>query len=91
MARCLLLEAGLPKKLWTYAAKTAAYIRNRCYNPRLEITPFEAITGKVPTLSNMHTFGTMCFAYLQNKKKLDPRCERGIFLGYDSNSPAFLI
>ena len=91
MARCLLLEAGLPKKLWTYAAKTAAYIRNRCYNPRLEITPFEALTGKVPSLSNMHTFGTMCYAYLQNKKKLDPRCERGIFLGYDSNSPAFLV
>ena len=91
MARCLLLEAGLPKNLWTYAMKMAAYIRKRCYNPRLGITPFEGLTGKVPNFSNMHTFGTECFAYLQNKKKLDPRCEKGIFLGYDSHSPAFLV
>ena len=91
MDRCLLLEAGLPKNLWTYAVKAAVYIRNRCYNPRLEITPFEALTGKVPNLSNMHTFGTVCFAYLQNKKKLDPRCEKGVLLGYDSHSPAYLV
>ena len=90
MARCLLLEAGLPKNLWAYAVKMAAYIRNRCYNPRLAITPFEGLVGKVPDFSNMHTFGTECFTYLQNKK-LDPRCEKGIFLGHDSHSPAFLV
>ena len=91
MARCLLLEAGLPKKLWTYAVKASAYIRNRCYNPRLGKTPFEALTGEKPSLANMHTFGTICYAYLQNKKKLDARCEKGIFVGYDSQSPAFLV
>ena len=91
MARCLLLEAGLPKKLWTYAVKASAYIRNRCYNPRLGKTPFEALTGEKPNLANMHTFGTICYAYLQNKKKLDARCEKGIFVGYDSQSPAFLV
>ena len=32
LVRCLLLEAKLPKKLWTYAVKTAAYIRNWCYS-----------------------------------------------------------
>ena len=36
MARCLLLEAILPKFLWTYAVMTAVYIRNRCFNSRLE-------------------------------------------------------
>ena len=30
MARCMLLESNLPKKLWTYAVMTAAVIRNRC-------------------------------------------------------------
>ena len=39
----------------------------------------------------MHTFGTECFAYVQNKKKLDHRCEKGILLGYDSHSPAYLV
>lgn len=91
MARCLLLEAKLPKKLWTYAVKTSAYIRNRCYNSRTGITPFEALTGEKPNLDNMHIFGTVCYAYLQNKKKLDARSEQGIFLGYDTQSPAYQV
>ena len=39
MARCLLIDAELPKQLWTYAVMTSAYIRNRCYNPRTGKTP----------------------------------------------------
>jgi transposase InsO family protein len=46
MARCMLLEANLPKRLWTYALMTAVYIRNRCFNSRLGKTPYEALTGK---------------------------------------------
>jgi transposase InsO family protein len=46
IARCLLLEANLPKFLWTYAVMTAVYIRNRCFNSRLGKTPYEALTGK---------------------------------------------
>ena len=37
----------------------------------------------------MDSLGTTCFSYVQNKTKLDPRCEKGIFVGYDS--PAYLI
>lgn len=91
MARCLLLDAKLPKELWTYAVMTAAYIRNRCYNPRTKQTPFYLLTGRKPDLSNMHVFGTVCFAYEQNKTKLDARCKKGIFVGYDKCSPAYLV
>ena len=91
MARCLLIEAKLPKFLWTYAVYTSVYIRNRCLNRRLGITPFEALTGKKPNLSKMHIFGTNCFAYVQNRTKLEPRCEKGVFLGYDKSSPAYLV
>ena len=34
MAKCLLIEAGLPKSLWPYALKMSAYIGNRCFNNR---------------------------------------------------------
>ena len=34
MARCLLLEAKLPRHLWTYAVMASVYIQNRCFNPR---------------------------------------------------------
>ena len=91
MARCLLLEANLPKKLWTYAVRASAYIRNRCYSPRTGRTPFELLTGVKPNLCNMHVFGTVCYAYVQNKKKLDARSEEGIFVGYDNQSPAYIV
>ena len=91
MARCLLLEAKLPKSLWTYAVKASAYIRNRCYNSRTGKTPYEMMTSLKPNLSNMHVFGTVCYGYVQNKKKLDARSQQGIFLGYDTESPAYLV
>ena len=46
MTRCLLLQSGLPKELRNYAARFATYVRNRCYNNRLDMTPFEAFTSK---------------------------------------------
>ena len=91
MARCLLLEAQLPKEFWTYAVMTAAYTRNRCFNNRLGLTPLEAFIGKRPDVSNMHVFGTACYGYVQNAKKLEPRGCKGIFVGYDRDSPAYLV
>jgi hypothetical protein len=91
MARCMLLESNIPKYLWNYAVLAARYIRNRCYNPRLGKTPLEAFTGKRPNISNMHVFGGKCFAYVDDTKKLDARSEEGVFIGYDKNSPAYLV
>ena len=91
MGRCLLLHSNLCKEFWPYAVMTAAYIRNRCFNNRLKQTAYFAITGKKSNLSNMRVFGSECYAYKQDKKKLDPRCTKGIFLGYDKESPAYLV
>ena len=70
---------------------SAAYIRNRCYSERLKQTPYFTLTGRRPNLSNMRMFGSKCYAYQQDKKKLDPRCKEGIFVGYDRGSPAYLV
>ena len=91
MGRCLLIQASLAKVFWPYAVMAAAYTRNRCYNNRLKQTPYFALTGRRPNLSNMRVFGSECYAYKQEKKKLDPRCTKGIFLGYDKLSPAYLV
>ena len=48
------------------------------------------ITGRKPDLSKMNIFGSTCYAY-KDLKKLDPKCEKGIFVGYDRNSPAYLV
>ena len=91
MGRALLIESGLPKYLWTYAIMTATHIRNRCYVKRIGSTPYGIITGIKPNLSKMHIFGTICYAYLHNQKKLDPRSKMGYFVGYDKDSPSFLV
>ncbi|KAF2345406.1 Reverse transcriptase RNA-dependent DNA polymerase [Trinorchestia longiramus] len=91
MARCLLLHANLPKELWNHAVRTAAYMRNRCFNKRTGKIPFEMFTGKKPDISNMHIFGSKCVAKRQNPGKLDSRSEQRFFVGYDPCSPAYLI
>ena len=91
MGRCLLAQAKLSKPLWPYAVMAAAYIRNRCFNKRLKETPYFAMTGKRPDISNMRVFGSECYPYRQVKQKLDPRCTKGIFIGYDKYSPAYLV
>ena len=39
----------------------------------------------------MHIFGMTSFCYVQNKTKLDPCCEKGIFVSYDKQSSAYMI
>ncbi len=72
--------------------QTAAHIRNRCYNRRTKTTPYFSLTGTLPDLSRMWIFGSECFAYEQEHKKLDSRCSKGLFVGYDKNcSPSYLV
>lgn len=91
MARCMLIESNQPKTLWTYAVQTAAVIRNRCFNNRTKQTPYFMLTGKKPDVSKMRKFGSVCYAYKHDKKKLDSKSEKGVFIGYDKNSPAYLV
>ncbi|KAK3716454.1 hypothetical protein RRG08_057377 [Elysia crispata] len=91
MARCLLVQSGLNKNMWTYAVLTAAYIRNRCFNQKIESIPFEQIIGKKPNIANMQPFGSTCFCLVQKPKKLENRSVKGIFIGYDRRSPTYLI
>ena len=39
----------------------------------------------------MNIFGTVCYAYVQEKKKLDPRSVTSFFLGYDKYNPAYFV
>ena len=85
-----MIEAKLPKNVWTYAVRAASYIRNRRYQARVKMTPFQMLTGRKPQANKMAEFGTKCFGYSLHKKKLDERCQEGIFIGFDNRSPAYL-
>ena len=39
----------------------------------------------------MHIFGMTRFCYVQNEIEFDPHCDKSIFVGYDKQSPAYLI
>lgn len=75
----------------TNAVQTAAIICNRCFNRCTGQTPYGLLTDKKPNVSKMQKFGSVCYTYKQNKGKLDSRCDRGCFVGYDKNSPAYLV
>lgn len=67
------------------------HTRNRCFNKHTGTTPYSALTGKKCNLARMHQFGAVCYAYQQDRGKLDARCEKGRFVGHDKGSPAYLV
>ena len=87
----MLIEANLGKSMWPYAVMQAAYMQNRCYNNRLKQTRYFALTGRKPNLSKIRVFGTECYAYSYDKQKIDPWCTKGVFVGFDRGSPAYLV
>ena len=91
MLRCLLMQADLPKFLWTYALRNSDYVRNRCYQQRTKSTPYELFIGKRPNLSNMVAFGTPCYIYVEDNRKLDDRSIRGVLVGYDQQPSKHLV
>ena len=91
MARSMLIDSNLPRFLWAYAIMAAAHIRNRMYCQRISDTPYRLLTGKKPSISKLHVFGSICFANVHQKTKLDPRSRKGKFVGYDKYSPSYLV
>lgn len=57
MMWCLLHTAGLGPD-WSYALIHAVYVKNRLPHSYIGKTPYEAITGHQPDLTNMRTFGS---------------------------------
>lgn len=86
----MLIESDLPKELGNYTVMASAVICNRCFNNHLEHTPHYMLTGKTPDLSKMK----VCISVLsiQNKiKKLESRCDEGIFVGCNEGSQSYLV
>jgi transposase InsO family protein len=92
--RALLIDANLPKNLWTEALRTANYLRNRA-TPAVRDeskTPAELFLGRKPNIAHLRCFG--CVAYTitpTHKTKLENRSEKGYFVGYDTNQKAFRV
>ncbi|KAM1689141.1 hypothetical protein EV2_037740 [Malus domestica] len=85
MAKCMMLEKGIPFEFWAEAVNTAVYILNRCPTKVLnKKTPFEAYSGRKPGVKHLKVFGSLCYAQVpsQMRQKLDATSVMCIFLGY---------
>nr|GEY53537.1 putative ribonuclease H-like domain-containing protein [Tanacetum cinerariifolium] len=56
-------------------------------------TPYELLHNKLPDLSFLHVFGTLCYLTndSENLGKLQPKADIGIFIGYAPTKKAFRI
>ncbi|KAI5352997.1 hypothetical protein L3X38_005889 [Prunus dulcis] len=87
MAKCMMIEKGMPLELWAETVNTAVYVLNRSPTKALDKkTPFEAYSGRKPGLKHLKVFGSVCYAHVPNpqRQKLDSTSNRCVFLGYGS-------
>nr|GEV14807.1 hypothetical protein [Tanacetum cinerariifolium] len=93
-ARTMLIYAQASLFLWAEAVATACYTQNRSII-RLcrEKTPYELLHNKLPDLSFLHVFGSLCYPTndSENLGKLQPKADIGIFIGYAPTKKAFRI
>nr|GEV92551.1 retrovirus-related Pol polyprotein from transposon TNT 1-94 [Tanacetum cinerariifolium] len=93
-ARTMLIYVQASLFLWAEAMATACYTQNRSI---IRIhhgkTPYELLHNKLPDLSFLHVFGTLCYPTndSENLGKLQPKADIGIFIGYAPTKKAFRI
>ncbi|GKD02528.1 putative ribonuclease H-like domain-containing protein, partial [Tanacetum coccineum] len=86
-ARTMLADSFLPTMFWTEAVATACYVLNRVLvtNPHNK-TPYELLTGIVPTISYLKPFG--CHVTILNTidqlGKFDGKSDEGFLVGYST-------
>ena len=94
MARCLLIDLGPTKMMWSAAILHATKIRNLVVR-REEKCPAELIRGIKPKLSisKLTVFGCTVFMSKRDKdvSKLEPQALKGMFLGYTEGDNGYLV
>lgn len=90
-AKCLLFDAGLPKSYWAEAVSMAVYLINRTYTSTHGKTPHEKFTGEKVDISDLKLFGCPVMVHVPkaNRKKLDEKAVKMIFVGYDSETKGY--
>ncbi|GJT47375.1 putative ribonuclease H-like domain-containing protein, partial [Tanacetum coccineum] len=93
-ARTMLADSFLPTMFWTEAVATACYVLNRVLvtNPHNK-TPYELLTGIVPTISYLKPFG--CHVTILNTidqlGKFDGKSDEGFLVGYSTQGKAYRV
>lgn len=88
--RSIMMQAGMPENLWTFALKGAAYIRNRTGYPK---TPYERFIGEKPNISNLRPIGCKAWVHVpkNHRSKLHSQAEEAVLVGYEVGSRNYLL
>src|ERR1044072_323529 len=73
---------------------TACHILNRVtIRSGTNSTLYEIWKGRKPNVNYFHIFGSKCYiqADREQRRKMDPKSEEGIFLGYYATSRAYRV
>ena len=94
--RVMLLQAQLPVTLWPFAIRYATWLLNRTYTQALKkaVTPFEAWTGRKPSVKGTHTFGCMAIGYVPKPYRLHKFTNPGkwlLFLGMSERHKGWIL
>lgn len=84
-ARAMLLESGLPDRLWGEAINTAVYLKNRLTNKRTaNQTPYELFHGRAPDYSHLIEFGQQVHVLDKgsNLSKFQQKTVEAFMVGY---------
>nr|GEW64876.1 retrovirus-related Pol polyprotein from transposon TNT 1-94 [Tanacetum cinerariifolium] len=94
VARTMLADSKLPTTFWAATVNTTCYVQNRVLvvKPHFK-TPYELFRGRTPAFSFMRLFGchVTILNTLDHLEKFDGKLDEGFFVGYSTNSKAFMV
>ena len=93
MARSMLLDAKLSKKLWAEAIATAVYLKNRSPTKALKTTPYEAWHGTTPKVDHLRVFGSDAYAHIpkDERSKFDSKSRKCVMVGYGTVTKGYRL
>ena len=92
--RVMLHAKHLPYHFWAETMNTACHVHNRVtLRTGTTTTLYELWKGRKPTVKYFHIFGSKCYILevRDYRRKIDPKSDEGIFLGYSTNSRAYRV
>lgn len=92
--RVMLHAKNIPYYFWAEATNTTCQIHNwATIRSRTKVTQYELWKGRKPNVKYFHVFGRRCYILTdrEQRRKMDPKSDEGIFLGYSTNSRSYRV
>ena len=94
IARCMMIESGVPHKFWAEAILHANYIKNRTISSAINEVPFVLWNGRDlerDDLKHIKVFGCEAWVKQRETSKLLARAERCVYMGVHPNQKAYKL